>query len=135
LAWKEIARALVPPIVDIAVDLASSAATPSSINPLETFDEDVRKAETAALKEIETLTSNLGSGPTPIKTITPEVPAPIMPKTQTLPTREKKIPPGKKRLLDAMKDLSAAEEHLIHKWPEMAREIRSHRKKIEDDVL
>lgn len=135
MAWREIARALVPPLVDIAVDLASSAATPSSINPLETFDEDVRNAEAEALKEIETLTSNLGSGPTPIKTITPEVPALVMSKTQTLPTRDKKIPPGKKRLLDAMKDLSAAEEHLVHKWPEIAREIRSHRKKLEVDVL
>ena len=132
---KEIARAVIPPIVDIAVDVATSAVTPSRSNPLDTFDEDMRRMETEAQKEIETLMSSFESEPKPIAPVTPEVPAPIMPKTQALATREGKIPPGTKRLLDAMKDLGAAERHLVKKWPGLAREIRSQRKKIEATVL
>ena len=42
---------------------------------------------------------------------------------------------GKRKLLDAMRELSAAEDHLVNKYPELAGEIRQYRKKVEAVVL
>ena len=118
--WKAIIHDLAAPLVDLAVDGVMSAAKPRSSRSDEDLEELRKLAQATPKFEFKETTS--------------PVPAPVMPRTQKLELRGG-IPPGKKRLLDAMKDLGAAEEHLIHKWPELAKDIRSHRKKLESYVL
>ena len=112
---------LAEPLVELAIDSIVAATNPR----VSRSDEDLEE-----LRKLAKVTPKIELK----ETSSPPVPAPIMPQTQKLQL-SRGVPPGKKRLLDAMKNLSAAEEHLINKWPGLALEIRSHRKKLEDDVL
>jgi len=49
--------------------------------------------------------------------------------------RETGLTRGKRKLLDAMRELAAAEDHLVNKYPEVAAEVRKYRKKIEAVIL
>lgn len=118
---KALLHDLAAPLVDLAIDSIMTAAQPRVSRSDEDLEELKKLAEVTPKIELK-------------ETSSPPVPAPIMPQTQKLELRGG-IPPGKKRLLDAMKNLGAAEEHLVHKWPEIAREIRSRRKKLESTVL
>lgn len=118
---RGILRDLAEPLVDLAIDSIVTAVKPKVSRSDEDLEELRKLAKETPKIELK-------------ETSSPPVPAPIMPQTQKLQLT-RGVTPGKKRLLDAMKNLSAAEEHLINKWPGLAREIRSHRKKLEDDVL
>ena len=112
---------LAEPLVDLAIDSIVAATNPRVSRSDEDLEELRKLAKVTPKTELK-------------ETSSPLVPAPIMPQTQKLQL-SRGAPPGKKRLLDAMKNLGAAEEHLVNRWPELARKIRSHRKKIESDVL
>ena len=112
---------LAEPLVDLAIDGIVTAVKPKFSRSDEDLEELRKLAKVTPKIELK-------------ETSSPLVPAPIMPQTQKLELR-RGVPPGKKRLLDAMRNLSAAEEHLVNKWPELAKDIRSHRKKLESYVL
>jgi len=53
----------------------------------------------------------------------------------TLPPTRKEVTRGVRKLLEVMREIQAAEQHLVKKYPELALAIRLIRKRIEAEIL
>jgi len=94
------------------------------------FDDSIRKVDSGITRIAES------PPPLPAPPTSPETTEPGEVKHEiTLPPVRKEMTRGVRKLLEVMREMQAAEQHLVQKYPELALAIRLIRKKVEAEIL